>query len=89
MSIRCGERPAELGAVPSIGGVGNSFEDVLAKIVNRDLEAEIVGGPEHPGLSESREELELATLGWVLWHNNERLDSHLGDALPPDFGETF
>ena len=31
------------------------------------------------------EDVELATLGWVHWHNNERLHGYLGDVPPAEF----
>ncbi|SDH53182.1 putative transposase [Pseudonocardia oroxyli] len=34
MSVRYGERLAEIGAVPSIGSVGDSFDNALAETVN-------------------------------------------------------
>ncbi len=88
-SIRYGERLAEIGAVPSIGTVGDSFDNALAETVNGYYKAELVRGPEHPGPWKTIEELELATLGWVHWHNNECLHSFIGDVPPAEFDETF
>ena len=31
------------------------------------------------------DDLELQTLAWVHWHNNERLHSYLGDLPPVEF----
>lgn len=88
-SIRYGERLAEIGAVPSIGTVGDSFDNALAETVNGYYKAELVRGPEHPGPWKSVEELELATLGWVHWHNQERLHGFIGDVPPAEFEEAF
>lgn len=88
-SIRYGERLAEIGAVPSIGTVGDSFDNALAETVNGYYKAELVRGPEHPGPWKSVEELELATLGWVHWHNQERLHGFIGDVPPAEFEATF
>lgn len=35
------------------------------------------------------EDLELATLGWVHWHNTERLHGYLGDMPPIEFENTY
>ncbi|MCV7503376.1 IS3 family transposase, partial [Micrococcus luteus] len=35
------------------------------------------------------EDLELATLGWVSWHNTQRLHGYLGDVPPAEFEDTF
>jgi putative transposase len=88
-SIRYGERLAEIGAVPSIGTVGDSFDNALAETVNGYYKAELVRGPDHPGPWKTIEELELATLGWVHWHNQERLHGFIGDVPPAESEETF
>ena len=35
------------------------------------------------------EDLELATLGWVHWFNNERLHGTLGDIPPAEFEAAY
>jgi putative transposase len=87
-SVRYGERLAEIGAVPSIGTVGDSYDNALAETVNGYYKTELVRGPARDrGPWKSIEDLELATLGWVHWHNNTRLHGYLGD-LPPAEYET-
>jgi transposase InsO family protein len=44
-SIRYGERLAEIGAVPSIGTVGDSFDNALAETVNGYYKSELIYGP--------------------------------------------
>lgn len=68
-SIRYGERLAEIGAAPSIGSVGDSYDNALAETVNGYYKAELVHGPARSGPWKKVEDLELATLGWVHWHN--------------------
>jgi putative transposase len=63
-SLRYGERLAEIGAVPSIGTVGDSYDNALAETVNGYYKAELVRGPARPGPWKTVEDLELATLGW-------------------------
>jgi len=48
-SLRYGERLAEIGAVPSIGTVGDSFDDALAETVNGNYKAGLIRGPSRPG----------------------------------------
>lgn len=88
-SVRYGERLAEIGAVPSIGTVGDSFDNALAEAVNGYYKSELVYGPAHPGPWKSIEDVELATLSWVHWHNTSRLHSYLGDIPPTEFEATF
>jgi len=42
-----------------------------------------------PGPWKSVEELELATLSWVHWHNQNLLHGFIGDVPPAEFEETF
>jgi len=88
-SIRYGERLAEIGATPSIGTVGDSYDNALAETVNGYYKAELVRGPARPGPWKSVEDLELATLGWVHWHNTLRLHGYLGDVPPAEFENAF
>jgi putative transposase len=89
-SIRYGERLAEIGAMPSIGTVGDSYDNALAETVNGYYKAELVRGPAREGRPwKTVEDLELATLSWVHWHNHDRLHGYLNDIPPAEFEETF
>jgi len=88
-SIRYGKRLAEIGATPSIGTVGDSFDNALAETVNGYYKTELACGPARPCPWKSVEDLELATLGWVHWHNTTRLHGYLGDIPPAEFENTF
>jgi putative transposase len=87
-SIRYGERLDEIGARPSIGTIGDSFDNALAESVNALYKTELMRGPGR-GPWRTIDELELATLTWVHWHNNERLHSYLGDVPPVEFEATY
>ncbi|WP_235201320.1 IS3 family transposase [Microbacterium sp. CH12i] len=87
-SIRYGERLAEIGATPSIGTVGD-YDNALAETVNGYYKTELVRGPARSGPWKSVEDLELATLGWVHWHNTQRLHGYLGDIPPAEFEQAF
>ena len=88
-SIRYGERLAEIGATPSIGTVGDSYDNALAETVNGYYKAELVRGPAKSGPWKTNDDLELATLGWVHWHNTKRLHGYLGDVPPAEFEAAF
>src|SRR6476660_3993897 len=88
-SIRYGERLAEIGAVPSIGTIGDSFDNALAETVNGYYKAELIYGPAHTGPSKTIEDVELATLGWVYWHNTSRLHGYPADVPPTEFEAAF
>ena len=87
-SVRYGERLAEIGATPSIGSVGDSFDNALAETVNGYYKTELVRGPNH-GPWKTIEDLELATLGWVHWHNTERLHGYLDHVPPLEYENTY
>lgn len=88
-SLRYGERLAEIGAVPSIGTVGDSYDNALAETVNGYYKAELIRGPARSGPWRTVEDIELATLGWVHWHNHQRLHSYLDDVPPAEFEGRF
>ena len=87
-SVRFTERLEEIGAVPSIGTVADSFDNALAETVNGLYKAECVYGPDATGWDDV-DHLELATLMWVEWFNADRLHSHCGDIPPAEFEEEF
>jgi putative transposase len=87
-SIRYGERLTELGATPSIGSVGDSYDNALAESVIGLYKAELIRGPDQ-GPWRTVEDVELATLGWVHWHNTTRLHGSLGDVPPVEFEAAF
>jgi len=85
-SVRYGEHLAELGAVPSIGSVGDSYDNALAETVNGLYKTELIYGPDQ-GPWRTVDDVELATLGWVHWYNNQRLHGYLGDVPPIEHEE--
>jgi putative transposase len=87
-SVRFTERLEEIGARPSIGTVADSFDNALAETTNGLYKAELVYGPDAAGWDDV-EHLELATLGWVAWFNEDRLHSHCGDVPPAEYEEAF
>ena len=88
-SLRYGERLAEIGATPSIGTVADSYDNALAETGNGYYKAELIRGPARPGPWRTVEDVELATLGWVHWHNTARLHGYLGDVPPAEFEAAF
>ncbi len=88
-SLRYGERLAEIGALPSIGTVGDSYDNALAETVNGYYKAELIRGPARSGPWKTVEDVELATLSWVYWHNTTRLHGYLNDVPPVEYEEAF
>ncbi len=88
-SMRYGERLAEIGAVPSIGSIADSYDNALAETVNGYYKAELIRGPARTGPWKTVADVELATLGWVHWHNTTRLHGYLNDQPPAEFEAMF
>jgi putative transposase len=79
VSIRYTERLAEAGIQPSVGSVGDSYDNALAESVIGLFKTEII----HPlGPWKSFEAVEYKTLEWVDWFNNQRLLEPIGN-IPP------
>ena len=87
-SVRYGQRLSELGAVPSIGSVGDSYDNALAESVNALYKTELIRGPDQ-GPWRTVEDVELATLGWVHWWNHERLHGYLDDIPPAELEDAY
>ncbi len=62
------ERLAAEGIVPSIGSVGDSFDNALAELVNSSHKTEFI---DHQPLSPGAAELSLATAEWVAFYNRQ------------------
>ena len=88
-SVRFTERLDEIGARPSIGTVADSYDNALAETTNGLYKTECVYGPDAPRPWDDVDELELATLSWVHWFNEDRLHSHCGDIPPAKFEAAF
>jgi putative transposase len=79
VSIKYTERLAEAGIEPSVGSVGDSYDNALAETVIGLFKAEVI---HRRGPWRSFESVEFATLEWVDWYNNRRLLEPIGN-IPP------
>ena len=77
-SIRYTERLAEAGIEPSVGSVGDSYDNALAETINGLYKAEVIHRRRWP----SRSAVEMATLAWVDWYNHRRILEPIGN-IPP------
>jgi len=78
VSIRYTERLAKAGIKPSVGSVGDSYDNALAKTINGLYKAKVI----HRQSWESLAAVEWATLAWVDWFNHRRSLEPIG-YLPP------
>ena len=79
LSIKYTERLAEAGIEPSVGSVGDSYDNALAETINGLFKAEVI---HRRGPWRNFEAVEYATLEWVNWFNNRRLLEPIGN-IPP------
>jgi putative transposase len=79
VSIKYTERLAETGIEPSVGSVGDSFDNALAETVIGLFKTEVI---RRRGPWRGLEAVEFATLEWVHWFNTRRLLEPVG-SIPP------
>ena len=75
------ERLAEAGIEPSVGGVGDSYDNALAETINGLYEAEVI---HRRGPWRSPQAVEFATLQWVDWFNDRRPLEPIGHVTPAE-----
>ena len=81
VSIRYTQRLAEAGIEPSVGSVGDSYDNALAETIHGLYKAEVI---HRRGPWRSFEAVEFATLEWVDWFNNRRLLEPIGNVPPAE-----
>ena len=86
VSIRYSERLAEAGIEPSVGSVGDSYDNALAETINGLYKAEVI---HRRGPWRSFEAVEFATLEWVDWFNNRRLLEPIGNIPPAEAEQRY
>ena len=89
-SVRYGERLAEIGAVPSIGTVGDSLRQRPGRDGQRLLQGRAdprTGTAAGPW--KTVEDVELATLAWVHWHNTTGSTATSTTSHPAEFEAAF
>lgn len=84
------ERLALEGIAPSVGSVGDAFDNALAETLNGLYKAECIGTTIfHDGPYKTIADVEYATAGWVDWYNNRRLHGSLGMVSPNEFEAAY
>jgi putative transposase len=86
LSIKYTERLAEAKIAPSVGSVGDSYDNAMAETINGLFKAEII---HRRGPWRSFEAVEYATLEWVDWFNNRRLLEPIGNIPPAEAEANF
>ena len=85
-SIRFTEHLKLEGISPSIGSVGDAFDNALMETINGLYKAECIRTTVfHDGPYRTIADVEYATAGWVDWYNQRRLHGSLGMMTPVEF----
>jgi transposase InsO family protein len=82
VSISYTERLAEAGIAPSVGRVGNSYDNALAETIIGLYKTELIY---KEGPWRGVEQVELKTLDWVDWFNTRRLFEPIGNIPPIEY----
>lgn len=86
VAMRYTARLAEAGAAPSVGSVGDAYDNALAESVIGLYKAELI---HRRGPWRGFDDVEFATLEWVAWFNQQRLCAPLGYLPPAVYEEQF
>jgi putative transposase len=86
LSIRYTERLAAAGIAPSVGSVGDSYDNALAESVIGLYKAEVI---RRQGPWRHVEAVEFATLAWIDWFNTRRLLAPIGYVPPREYEDAY
>ena len=86
VSIRYTERLAKAGIEPSVGSVGDAYDNALAETINGLYKTEVIRSRKS---WRTIDEVEMETLKWVDWFNNRRLLEPIGNIPPAEAEEAF
>ncbi len=79
-------RLIDAGVDPSVGSVGDGYDNALAETTIGLYNTEKI---HREGPWRTLADGELSTLEWVDWYNHERLHSAVGDAPPVEFESLY
>jgi transposase InsO family protein len=86
LAIRYTDRLAAAGIEPSVGSVGDSYDNALAESVIGLFKTEVT---RRRGPWRGLEDVEFATLEWVHWFNTSRLLGPIGHVPPAEHEATY
>ena len=86
LSIRYTERLDDAGIKPSVGSVGDAYDNAMAESVIGLYKTEVI---KKRGTWKHRQSVEFATLAWVNWFNNRRLLEPIGNIPPAELEQMY
>jgi putative transposase len=92
-SIAYTDRLDEIGAAPSIGTIGDSYDNAMAETTIGLFKTELHRNPaalaRNGGPWRGLDDLEVATCAWVSWFNEERIHGELDDQTPAEVEDGY
>ncbi len=85
-SIRYTERLAEAAIAPSVGSVGDSYDNAMAESVVGLYKTEVI---RQRSPWKGIDDVESSTLEWVDWFNHRRLLEPIGHVPPSEFEAAY
>lgn len=86
LSIRYGAELAGAGIIPSVGTVGDSYDNALAETVIGLYKTEVIA---HLGPWETPARVEAPTGEWVSWYNTRRVMRRTGGRPPAEYEQAW
>ena len=86
LSIRYGAELAAAGIAPSVGSVGDSYDNALAESIIGLYKTEVTG---HLGPWETPAQVEAATSEWASWYNTARVMRRTGGRPPGEYEQAW
>ncbi|MFI5081529.1 MAG: IS3 family transposase [Streptosporangiales bacterium] len=86
LSIRYGAELAASGIAPSVGSVGDSYDNALAESIVGLYKTEVTG---HLGPWETPAQVEAATSEWASWYNTARVMRRTAGRPPAEYEQAW
>ena len=86
LSIRYGAELAAAGIAPSVGSVGDSYDNALAESVIGLYKTEVI---DHLGPWETPARVEAATAEWASWYNTRRVMRRTAGRPPAEYEQAW
>jgi putative transposase len=85
-AIRYRDAVGDVGALASIGSVGDSYDNAMAESLNGIYKTECI---RREGPWVNARDIELATSSWVSYYNSSRLHSSIGYRSPIEYEKAY
>lgn len=86
LSIRYTDRLCEEGITPSVGSVGDAYDNALAESVIGLFKTEVI---HRKSPWKNLDAVEYSTLDWVSWFNNKRILEPIGNIPPAEYERMY